>query len=172
MFEVLDKNPDLLGLGIDEDTGIVVQGNQFRVIGRSYVVVYDDTRWSAEKDVYKKLPKGCREFYLLKAGQEYDLKKQKVVQFKDRNFLQFSKERLSKYVGKYFNKESNLYYDISLKKKSVILQKSIQSIILQESDNRFFMEDSDFCLDFDLYKNGKVKGFTFLPRNTYWRREP
>jgi len=174
MFKLLDKNPGILGLGIDEDTAIIVQGGQFRVIGNNYVVVYDDTRPSIRKNQFEKLPKGCREFYLLRAGQEYNLKSQRKVFFKERSFLDFSKERLSKYVGKYINKETNLHYSFSLKKKSITLQKSFsqrQDIILQESDNRFFMKDSDFCLDFDLYKNGKVKGFTYLPRNTYWRRE-
>ncbi len=174
MFELLEKKPELLGLGIDENTAIVVQGNKFRVIGQSYVIVYDDTRWSIENNEYEKLPKGSKEFYFLRAGQEYNLKKQKVVQFKDRSFLDYSKKKLSKYVGKYFNKESNMYYEFSLQKKTIFLQKLSfpnKHILLQESDKRFFMKDSDFSLEFDFSKKGKIKGFTFLPRNTYWKRE-
>ena len=37
MLEVIDKHPELLGIGLDEDTAIVVQGDQFDVIGKSYV---------------------------------------------------------------------------------------------------------------------------------------
>lgn len=174
MFELREKRPELLGLGIDEDTAMIVKGNRFRVIGRSYVAVYDGTRWSAEKGSYTKTPKGNREFHLLKAGQEYNLKDRTVVQYKDRKFHSFSGEVLSKYVGKYINKEANLHYDISLKENSIILHKSLSlnhHTILHESKERFFIKDSDFCLDFDFFKNGKIKGFNFLPRNTYWKRE-
>ena len=41
MLEVVEAMPDLLGIGIDENTAIVVQGDEFEVIGESYVVIYD-----------------------------------------------------------------------------------------------------------------------------------
>ena len=41
MLEVIEAMPDLLGIGIDENTAIVVQGDEFEVIGESYVVIYD-----------------------------------------------------------------------------------------------------------------------------------
>ena len=41
MLEVMEAMPDLLGIGIDENTAIVVQGDEFEVIGESYVVIYD-----------------------------------------------------------------------------------------------------------------------------------
>ena len=40
MLEVIDAHPQLLGIGLDEDTAIVVQGDQFDVIGKSYAVIY------------------------------------------------------------------------------------------------------------------------------------
>ena len=174
MFEVLETNPKLLGLGIDEDTAIVVRGNKFQVIGRSYVAVYDGTRWSAIKNKFEKLPKGSREFYLLRAGQEYNLRDRCKVSFKDRAFLKFSEKWLSRYIGKYLHKETNTYYTISIENHSLILQKSDypdHTTISQVSAHDFFIEDSDFCLKFDVYKNGKVKGFHFLPRNTYWSKQ-
>ena len=36
MFQILQERPELLGLSIDEMTGIVVAGDQFEVIGESY----------------------------------------------------------------------------------------------------------------------------------------
>jgi cyanophycinase len=88
MFEILDNRPELLGIGIDEkNTAIVVQRDKFRVIGESYVAIYDGTRWSAERDTIYQLPKGSREFYMLKAGDEYDLKKRKVITFDDSSTL-------------------------------------------------------------------------------------
>lgn len=79
MFEILDNRPELLGIGLDEDTGIIINKNKFTVIGKSYVAIYDGTRWSADKNTIFKLPKGSREFYMLKAGDEYDLKERHVV---------------------------------------------------------------------------------------------
>lgn len=79
LFEILDNRPELLGIGLDENTGIIVQGDKFFVLGESYVAIYDGTRWSAERDTIYQLPKGSREFYLLKEGNQYDLKKRKVV---------------------------------------------------------------------------------------------
>jgi cyanophycinase len=63
LIEVIETHPNLLGLGLDEDTAIVVQGDAFEVIGRSYVVIYDFDRL---------LDSGGR-FYFLGAGDRYDL---------------------------------------------------------------------------------------------------
>lgn len=79
MFEILDNRPELLGIGLDENTGIIVTGDQFKVFGESYVAIYDGTRWSAERDTIYQLPKGSREFYVLKEGNRYDLKKRQVI---------------------------------------------------------------------------------------------
>ncbi len=62
MFEILDHKPNLLGIGLDENTGIIVKGDRFTVFGESYVVVYDGTRWSAERDTIYQLSPGSREF--------------------------------------------------------------------------------------------------------------
>lgn len=79
MFEILENRPELLGIGLDEDTGIIVEGDEFSVFGSSYVAIYDGTRWSAERDTIYSLPKGSRDFYLLSEGQKYDLKNRKVL---------------------------------------------------------------------------------------------
>lgn len=41
LLEIIKARPELLGIGIDEDTAIVVQGDRFEVIGQSYVAIYD-----------------------------------------------------------------------------------------------------------------------------------
>jgi cyanophycinase len=64
LLEVIEARPELLGIGLDEDTAIVVRGDEFEVIGRSYVVIYDHERV---------LDSGGR-FYFLGAGDRYDLK--------------------------------------------------------------------------------------------------
>jgi cyanophycinase len=79
MFEILENRPELLGIGLDEDTGIIVQGDQFTVFGNSYVAIYDGTRWSAERDTIYKLPAGSRDFYLLNQGKRYDMLHRQVI---------------------------------------------------------------------------------------------
>lgn len=88
IFEILDTHPGMLGLGLDENTAIVVHGNQFEVIGESYVAVYDGTfyrevrdkdDWSHVIGEITELPPGSRKFYLLKNGQRYNLKSRKVI---------------------------------------------------------------------------------------------
>jgi len=79
MFEILENRPELLGIGLDEDTGIIVEGDQFTVFGNSYVAIYDGTRWSAERDTIYTLPTGSRDFYLLNEGEKYDLLQRQVI---------------------------------------------------------------------------------------------
>ena len=40
MLEVIDKYPEMLGIGLDEDTAIVIEADQFDVIARRYAVLY------------------------------------------------------------------------------------------------------------------------------------
>jgi cyanophycinase len=65
MTPVVEKHPKLLGLGIDESTAIVVQGDVFEVIGDSEVVVTDPRRERVE---------GQDPWYFLKPGDRFDLK--------------------------------------------------------------------------------------------------
>lgn len=80
MFDILKNRPELLGLSIDESTAIVVTGNTFEVIGKSYVLVYDGTFWSREGSNLKTLPDKDKLFYFLKEGDRYDLKARKVLE--------------------------------------------------------------------------------------------
>lgn len=63
LIEVIRARPELLGIGIDEDTAIVVQGDRFEVIGRSYVAIYDHERVVDSGGL----------FYFLAPGDAYDL---------------------------------------------------------------------------------------------------
>jgi cyanophycinase len=78
MFDILKNRPELLGIGIDENTAIIVHGNQFKVIGESYVIVYDGTFWSREGSDLKNLPEKTKLFYFLHSGDEYDLLNRKI----------------------------------------------------------------------------------------------
>jgi cyanophycinase len=69
MLEVIEEHPELLGIGIDEDTAIAVVGDMFQVIGESYVLIYDNQRT---------LDSGGR-FYFLAPGDRYNLKTREAV---------------------------------------------------------------------------------------------
>ncbi|MEM6376843.1 MAG: cyanophycinase [Bacteroidota bacterium] len=79
LFTILDKKPELLGVGIDEKTAMIVQGDIFEVMGPSYVLVYDQSFWSREGSSLKNLPDQNRQFYFLRAGDRYDMKKREVL---------------------------------------------------------------------------------------------
>ncbi len=63
LIEVVEAHPDLLGIGIDENTAIVVRGDRFEVIGQSYVLIYDPRVTVGD---------GGR-FYFLAPGDRFDL---------------------------------------------------------------------------------------------------
>lgn len=85
LFEIMDHNPQLLGIGLDENTGILVHHDRFEVVGNHYVAILDGTRWSRERDTIYQLPKNTKEFYFLKSGDQYDLRNRKVLIDKEIN---------------------------------------------------------------------------------------
>ena len=64
LVEVIDAHPELLGIGLDEDTAIVVRGDTFQVIGSGYVAIYDSTNVDGD---------GQWKFYFLAPGDRFDL---------------------------------------------------------------------------------------------------
>jgi len=79
MFEILKNRPELLGISIDENTAIVVKGDVFEVIGRSYVIIYDKSFWSREGSDLKKLPDENNVFYFLRSGDKYNLRERRTL---------------------------------------------------------------------------------------------
>ncbi len=68
LIEVIKAKPELLGIGLDEKTAIIVQGDSFTVMGPSYVAIYD----------HEVLEKSGR-FYFLAEGDRFDLKERKPM---------------------------------------------------------------------------------------------
>jgi cyanophycinase len=79
LFNILEKRPELLGVGLDEKTAMIVQGDQFEVMGESYVLVYDGGFWSREGSSLKKLPPSNQLFYFLRPGDKYDMAKREMI---------------------------------------------------------------------------------------------
>jgi cyanophycinase len=65
LVAVIEAHPELLGLGIDEGTATVVQGDQFEVIGKSVVGVYDGADHNGKR------------YYFLNKGDRFDLKERR-----------------------------------------------------------------------------------------------
>ena len=63
LIEVIEARPELLGIGLDENTAIVVQRDTFEVIGQGYVAIYDSQRMIGDKG----------RFYFLAPGNRYAL---------------------------------------------------------------------------------------------------
>ena len=63
MIEVIEAHPELLGIGLDENTAIVVRGDNFQVIGESYAIIYD-ARTTTGAD---------GKFYFLAPGDRFNL---------------------------------------------------------------------------------------------------
>ena len=63
-------HPELLGIGLDEGAAIVVHGNEFQVIGTSYVLIYD----------YHKTIHGFGPFYFLQPGDKFNLQTREPIQ--------------------------------------------------------------------------------------------
>jgi cyanophycinase len=71
---VMDR-PSLVGVGIDEGTAVIVQGQSFEVIGKSSVVVIDARGAQVEKTPAGGLVSGRGlKLTVLRAGQTYSLK--------------------------------------------------------------------------------------------------
>ena len=69
MTGVMEVFPQLLGIGIDESTALVVRGHIMEVIGNNRVAIYDRTR----------PPTASKDYESLGAGARYDLKTRRLM---------------------------------------------------------------------------------------------
>jgi cyanophycinase len=67
VVELLERYPDLLGIGLDENTAAVVHNDQFEVIGEGRVVIFENKNGSAKK------------YRILTKGQKFDLKTRTII---------------------------------------------------------------------------------------------
>jgi cyanophycinase len=66
--EVVAKHPDVLGIGIDESTAIVVRGQQFEVTGASKVAIHDGRIVESERQ-----QRNGKKYFFMAPGERYDL---------------------------------------------------------------------------------------------------
>lgn len=80
LVEVLLQYPHLLGIGIDENTAVLVQGNRLEVLGESYVAIYDQNLWHNSPGDSLYIPNDGK-FFLLRRGDVYDVKERSVLRW-------------------------------------------------------------------------------------------
>jgi cyanophycinase len=74
LVEIIEEKPELLGIGIDEDTAIVVQGDTFTVMGQGYVLIHDANAWVEGGPAGDDGPAGAGgSFYFLAPGDRFDM---------------------------------------------------------------------------------------------------
>ncbi|WP_299334975.1 cyanophycinase [uncultured Psychroserpens sp.] len=180
MFELKNKKPDVLGIGIDENTGIIVNKNKFRVIGKSYVTIYDNTRWSEERDTIYQLEKNDKQFYTLSNGYEYDLTKRKIITKNDREISPYNEEVIKKITGTYQQIESlkygqNLKIKVTFENNDLYFEQSWNNAkykIEYHYLTTFFRPNSISAYHFNRDKSGAINSFDFFQfGTTTWIRQ-
>ena len=78
LVEIIETHPELLGIGLDENTAIVVHGDTFKVMGEGYVAIYDAAVWE------KETTSNNGSFFLLSSGDVYNFKTRMVSQWNSR----------------------------------------------------------------------------------------
>lgn len=72
LIPVIKRYPTLLGIGLSENTAIIVNGDRFEVMGAWKVAIHDNTR------VYQPWEKP---YYVLSAGDVYNMKTRKIEKY-------------------------------------------------------------------------------------------
>jgi len=85
LVDFIKTNPQLIGIGIDESTAVVIQKDTLEVIGKSYVAIYDYK--TIQNNGHKKPDLKGEDylasngpFFFLHQGQKYDLAERNIIQ--------------------------------------------------------------------------------------------
>jgi cyanophycinase len=157
MLEVVKKHREILGLGIDEGTTIVVHNNLLEVISGSYVAIYDGTFWDGETYSHKKLSKRSKRFYFLTEFDQYDLIERKVLTHLNKKPIDLPTKELEKFVGTYMLDEYTRTIEI-IDGKLTINEKELNPFTALE----FFSPTNPNRYVFTLDENGNINGLKIL----------
>ncbi len=80
LISLVLENPDLLGIGIDEETSIIVNKDiQFQVLGEYQVIVYDVSKSDISQNEKEQFSAKNIEMHILKSGDKFDIISKKVL---------------------------------------------------------------------------------------------
>jgi cyanophycinase len=80
LIGVISKYPELLGIGLDENTAVVIKGDIMEVIGQSYVAIYDHKLWPNGENEKGLIPNGGKYFFL-RRGDIYNVRTREVIKW-------------------------------------------------------------------------------------------
>lgn len=163
MFEVLKKNPKLLGIGIDENTTIVVHNNLMEVLEGSYVAIYDGTLWDRNHYGSKSLSKKSKQFYFLKPFDQYDIVERKVLTHLNKKPIELNKKELEKFIGTYSMDNDTVIIDI-LEAKLIINKKELYPL----TEFEFYNSENEKRYLFTTDRNGDIDGLKILIDKKYF----
>ncbi|MEY2811168.1 MAG: hypothetical protein RI991_163 [Bacteroidota bacterium] len=72
LIPMMETNPNLLGMALDEATAAYVQRDSIQVVGRSYMMIFDHQDWNNQKKEWGKVYKP---FMMYSEGEVYRFKK-------------------------------------------------------------------------------------------------
>lgn len=82
-METIQRYPDLVGIGLDESTAVLIQKDNLEVLGDSYVAIYENENVSKDK---VKNANGNESYYVangpfffLRKGQKYNLGSREIT---------------------------------------------------------------------------------------------
>jgi cyanophycinase len=166
MFDLLKIRPELLGIGIDEDTGIIVQGNEFEVIGNKYVAIYDGTFWSPYFNEIDTLESGKNKFYVLRNGDKYNLKERRVERNKFIKPKNISSNVQKEYVGDYLFEKSKVFWNNIILENDTLKFQIVRRNIIKDpipiyayDKDLFFDTDAELWFHFKRDSLGQILGF-------------
>ncbi len=79
LVPLIETHPDLLGIGINESTAILVTGDQFEVFGASYVAITDANQWKAKRSASPNDSARKGKIYFIGRGTKFDLVTRRVL---------------------------------------------------------------------------------------------
>ncbi|MDR0866235.1 MAG: cyanophycinase [Candidatus Symbiothrix sp.] len=83
LHDFVQLAPQFIGIGLDESTAVVIIKDSLEVIGKSYVAINNAEKKESKANDWENLD--SKPFFLLQAGQKYDLKEHQVVRPPRRN---------------------------------------------------------------------------------------
>lgn len=179
MFEIKRTHPEILGIGIEENTGIVINADKFKVVGSGYVSIYDGTRWSAERDTIYELPTNIEQFYLLEVNLEYDMTKRKVILPEDRVKSNCVEPLLLSLVGTYQQVEglkigSDIRIKITAEKGNLYFEQSWNRAkyeVHYDHALTFFRPNANAVFHFNKDKFDSIESFDYYQHgSSEWKK--
>lgn len=166
MFELLKIKPELLGIGLDENTAVLVQGNEFEVIGDKYVAIYGGTFWSNYFNEIDTLKTGKNKFYVLKNGEKYNLKERRVQRNKFLKPKILTSNEQKEFAGTYlFEKSKVLWNNIVVENDTLKFQIVRRNIVREPipiyayEKDLFYDTDAELWFHFKRDSIGNIIGF-------------